>query len=659
VVEFIESNRFVTALCLEFKNDKPRLLTQFGRETVLQPRRIIDTSGPLLSLNRTRDENLARLRDLSARREALAREVDLAELWSLLSEEDLTAPLDPEFLAGLIYDEPLDPDQVAALVRAILMDKVYFRYQPEGLLVTPPAKVEQLMAQRRREEELVREKRSAGEWLAAVWTGREAEPPKEAEEIIASLIDVALFGQDSTHSPRVKGFLEEAGIRGQQAPFKLLVKLGRFDKDEDLDLRRLNLPVTFPRPVLDQAHSLAVTGLAGFSWDHREDLTGLDVFTIDGAATRDFDDALSFSAEGERLFVQVHITDVSAFIEPDSLLDLEARARASSAYLPDRRLPMLPEELSEGLLSLQEGQLRPALTLSAELDRTGRVKSHRLINSTIKVSQRLTYREVDQSLESDPRLSCLARLAVKLKELRAENGAISLEVPEVMVWPGPERVEIERLETVSPSRLLVAEMMILANRLAAETLAEAGFPAPFRCQEPLKADFEPPPGADELWVTLRKRMLFSPLEISPVCAPHCGLGLAAYTTFTSPIRRYYDLITLRQLQAWLKGRKPVYDQASLEEMSMLLGPILRSHNQLKFRRQRYWLLKYLAQEPERELEALVLRQLKDRYSLVLLETMLRVNSPKLDEGALQEGQRIKVKATRIDPLDDMLRIELI
>jgi exoribonuclease-2 len=253
----------------------------------------------------------------------------------------------------------------------------------------------------------------------------------------------------------------------------------------------------------------------------------------------------------------------------------------------------------------------------------------------------------------------LAELAQRLKENRAAAGAMILEAPEVIVWPGPEGVQIDRIETPTPSRSLVAELMILANRVVAERLAGAGLAAPYRTQEAPKNGFEPPEGADPLWVLLRQRMLFARLEVCPAPGPHAGLGLPAYTTFTSPIRRYYDLIALRQLHALLDGRTPPYDQAAMEEALLSLQPTLRSHNQLKFRRQRYWLLKYLAQNKDQPLEAIVLLRLHDRFSLVLVETMLRIVTDRLPAGALVEGQRVMVRIAKISPLEDVVKVEVV
>ncbi|MBW2617565.1 MAG: RNB domain-containing ribonuclease [Deltaproteobacteria bacterium] len=658
VVEFLENNQFIVALCLDVKKEKPRLLTQANREIVLSARRLIDAGGPTLQPNRPRQELLDVLNDLAARREGLKKGIDLPEVWSLVLEDETEAPYPPDFLAGLIFGEPVEPDQISALLRAVIEDKVYFRFRQEGLLVTPAQRVEQLLVQRARQEEIDQENEAVGCWLDQVWRGAEADPPKQAEKVIERLVDVAVNGADSPHSNRVKGYLEAAGTRGSQAAFQLLVKLGRFSPDENLNLRRLKIPLSFPETVQAETEELARQAAAPREWPDREDLTGLETFTIDGDYTLDFDDALSFEVEGEKRIVHVHITDTTPFIAPHSALDREAGARVSSLYLTDQRLPMLPPALSEDLLPLKEGALRPAFSLRVELDEGGKVLNQRLSKSLVRVSRRLTYGEVDQDLKNDPRMSHLVQLTRRLQERRQEGGAMILDVPEIMIRLQEDHIVLDRIEEPTSARMLVAELMILANGLAAQGLSQAGIPAVFRSQEPPAERFKAPPGADPLWVTLRQRMHFNPLALYPAPAPHAGLGLEAYVTFTSPIRRYLDLITLRQLPGLIEGGQPFYNQGAIEEIIEAVSPVLRAHNQVRFRRQRYWLLKYLAQEKDRVCEAVVLDRVSDRFRLVLLETMLRAPSPKLPPTALVPGQRVDLRVKKVDPAEDILRLEI-
>lgn len=668
LVEYIADNRFIVGVCLELKNDKPRVLTENNRETTVPARRLINPQGQIIDVNSSRQELLDALTRVSARREEIRSGIDLTELWELVVEEESGQTLDPVYLAGMLFGEPVDPDNVSGLIRAVIDDKLLFRYSPEGLTVTPADKVEQLTEQRARAEALEEERLRIGGWLAGVWSGRSRDGEdrlpvdgETAEQVMDLLADVAVFGQESRHFTKVKTYLEAAGIKRPRAAFGLLVRLGRFDPDEDLEIKRLRLPLNFPDDVARAADDVAATGYHSGLSVGRRDLDGLDIFTIDGPETRDFDDALSVETLADGLRVHIHIADPTPFLDTDSALDVEARNRASSIYLPDKRIPMLPPSLSEGLLSLLEGRRRPAISLMVNLDAEMNVTGHSFTKTDLAVTRRLTYGQADEMIAQEQNgLDRLWQLAQRLKDRRRDEGAMILEVPEVSVFHvGEGRVEVTRHEEQGPARMMVAEMMVLANRLAAGDLAEAGVPALFRAQEPPSGRFEAPEGADPLWVTLRQRMLFNRLELTTCPAPHAGMGLEAYTTFTSPIRRYLDLVAIRQMGMLMDGGLPVYNEPELEELCQTVAPLLRTHNQLRFRRNRYWLLKYMSQDMDREWEAVVLDRLARNFSLMLLDTMLRMPSPKCDADTLTPGTRIKVRATKIDPLDDIIRLEFV
>ncbi|MEW5726144.1 MAG: RNB domain-containing ribonuclease, partial [Thermodesulfobacteriota bacterium] len=326
VVEFIDHNQFVLGVCLETKNDRPRILTQQNREMNLSSRRLVGLPGPTLPLNLTRTEIINRLKQLDEKRHELARSVDLAELWSLLAEAAEEELVSPEFAAGLIFGGPIQSDQVSALLRAVIDDKIYFRFRGEGLEITPADQLERLQAQKAREEQLVREKEAVSAWLAQVWTLESPPPPTPppTEKLVDQLIDVAVNGPDSPIYPVVKGYLESAGLTGAKAAFDILVKLGTFTPDEDLDIRRCKLPVEFPALVLQETAALTAQpkpeSLPLSVWADRVDLTGEAIFTLDGPSTNDFDDALSVSATDQGLTVSIHITDVGYELKPGTAL---------------------------------------------------------------------------------------------------------------------------------------------------------------------------------------------------------------------------------------------------------------------------------------------------------------------------------------------------
>ena len=269
-------------------------------------------------------------------------------------------------------------------------------------------------------------------------------------------------------------------IGGRRQVFELLVRLGVLQPHENLPLLKESLTPEFSDKVMACAREVRppMEVIPG-----REDLTELFTFTIDGPFTTDFDDALSFEPDHQAGLgagvLGVHITDAASLLVSCEALEEEAKFRAATLYMPDARVPMLPPELSEDALSLREGQLRPAISFLARLDKEGTLHEPRLCRSMIRVHQRLTYDQADEMLDSDNRLSGLHAACLNLRDLRAKKGAYFLPLPEVLIRVDENyEVAVRRVDREGPSREMVAETAIFANRLAAEFFARAPGPRP-------------------------------------------------------------------------------------------------------------------------------------------------------------------------------------
>jgi exoribonuclease-2 len=437
------------------------------------------------------------------------------------------------------------------------------------------------------------------------------------------------------------------------------VSLGVFQEDEDLDLYRLEVPVEFAPEAREACRRLAQRPPPDPYASRREDLTGLDLITIDGERTRDFDDALSLEAAPEGGWrLGIHIADVSALVPPDDPLDREARSRGTSIYLPERRLPMFPEEISEDVLSLLAHQERLALSFLVILDNDGGVRDWTIVPSRIKVARRLTYHEVDGLLAQDARLAAISRLTRGFKERRLAQEGYELRLPEVWVTfngQGDLQVSVEDQET--ESRQLVAEAMVLANSLAARLLAEQGIPAIYRAQPEPREPIRREDGKSllELWRD-RRRLSRVVMDLDP--QPHWGLGLPYYTFATSPIRRYLDLVIHRQLLAVVSGQPPAYDRAALEQVLGDIEPAMRRAGFLKTRRLRYWLLKYLAARTGQTREALVLESLPHRYRLMFPDLLLEFMMQAPASLKLTPGDHILVRLDKVAPREDQIKVSL-
>jgi len=347
-------------------------------------------------------------------------------------------------------------------------------------------------------------------------------------------------------------------------------------------IRKYHLPTEFPRDVLDHAKGIPET-VDARQFEGREDLRGEFIVTVDPDDARDFDDAIHVEKIGGGWRLGVHIADVAAYVEPDSPLDREARRRGNSVYLPDRVIPMLPERLSNGVCSLKPGVDRLTHSVFIHFDKHGNAKSARFARSVIRSAHRLTYKQAYAILTAAPgdqlgeRLHLAWELAALLRQRRFEHGALDLDFPEVKVWVDKDGhpVKLERVEN-DKSHQLIEEFMLAANESVARELKKRAVPTIYRIHEnpdPEKlAEFREfvlgfnytvgdvthraelqrllaatrgKPEEQALKVGLLKSLKRA--RYSPQPLGHYGLAKANYLHFTSPIRRYADLVVHRAL----------------------------------------------------------------------------------------------------------------
>ena len=354
-------------------------------------------------------------------------------------------------------------------------------------------------------------------------------------------------------------------------------------------IRKHQLPTEFPPEVLTEASGFEGTVREEDLRD-REDLRNRFVITIDPDDARDFDDAIEVQRTSAGWDVTIHIADVSHYVQPHSSLDREAYHRGNSVYLVDRVIPMLPENLSNGLCSLRPNEDRLAFSVFASINRSGLVKDVRFARSVIRSKARLTYQEALKILEQPPqdevgeRVHTAWECSSLLRRLRFQQGSLELDMPEVKVQLNREG-KVEKLELVQNdiSHQLIEELMLLANELVARQLKLAKQPLLYRVHE--KPDNEKLNEFRELVATYQvavgdlthrrelQKFLHSlhgkPYEhalkigllkslkrarYSPDPLGHYGLQKKDYAHFTSPIRRYADLVVHRALARHLDAR---------------------------------------------------------------------------------------------------------
>ena len=448
-----------------------------------------------------------------------------------------------------------------------------------------------------------------------------------------------------------------------QGAFQLLVDLSWWSPNENLFLRRSSVPIQFPSKVIDVAHQRLSTPPPDLD-QNRLDLTHLKVYTVDDETTTEIDDGLSWEMlPDNREKLWVHIADPTRWLVPEDELDLDARKRGSTVYLPTGMIPMFPEILATGPMSLVQGEICCALSFGIILDETGGVEDYSIHASLIKTTYRLTYEDVNDILESgvreEPEIAALGKWAKIRKSWRYQQGAISISMPEATIKVKDDEVNIELLDD-SPSRYLVAEMMILAGEVAARYGKTHSIPLPFRGQpQP-----ELPPDEELLLLpagfvracALRRCMPKSEMSINPL--RHAGLGLETYTQATSPIRRYSDLLTHFQIKAHLRGDTPPFSAEVLKEVMMNVTSITQEVVMVERQTNRYWALEYLRRHLDKAWETTVLMWLREdnNLALILLKD-LGLQLPMFFKRSVNLGEDTLVKVVHADPQKDIIQFQ--
>ena len=380
--------------------------------------------------------------------------------------------------------------------------------------------------------------------------------------------------------------------------------------DKGIDIlsaaRSFGLYKEFPAQVQKEADEVISQEV---SYDGRETLFDKIIFTIDGEDAKDLDDAVSLErAENGNYLLGVHIADVTHYVKEGSALDKEALKRGTSVYLVDRVIPMLPKQLSNGVCSLNEGEIRLTLSCFMEIDNSGTVISSRLSKTAIKTRHRMTYTAVNAMIDGDKKtiqkysdIACcveeMDRLAQKLRKKRFSEGAIDFDIPEAKILLDENAKACELImRTHDRAEQLIEEFMICANNCVATEYFYRDMPFVYRVHEKpdsaklrelsvflknagfvlkgntahghalqsvLNDSAKSPAGSiiKRLMLRSMKKAKYSQINLG-----HFGLASLAYSHFTSPIRRYPDLQIHRIIKQDLNGELDLKNIKKYEEL---------------------------------------------------------------------------------------------
>ena len=253
IVEFFEEKRIFCGVVLELKGERLHVLTQTSREMTLTPKRVLHVGPRLPVAALSRQELLRHLEETARKREDLKDAINLEDLWELLAAEDQAVSVAE--MADLWFGQ-MTPDQVAATGRGLREDRFLFK-QKDGLIIpNPPEVVEQLKEQHFRELERQREMEEIAAWLEKVWEGQAAAAGPWRDRVVELFRRMAVWGAEAPDYAQGKAYLDKARLNPVEAPFRLLVRLGVFQEDEDLDLYRLEVPLEFSPEALVLARQL-------------------------------------------------------------------------------------------------------------------------------------------------------------------------------------------------------------------------------------------------------------------------------------------------------------------------------------------------------------------------------------------------------------------
>lgn len=410
---------------------------------------------------------------------------------------------------------------------------------------------------------------------------------------------------DDEHLPR-EVFIVGKGLKGENGQ-KVVVRITEYmsrglrgvveevlgyPNDFGVDvlsiIKNYDFDIDFPKKVMNEAKS-APDKISEADLEGRLDLRGKKIITIDGDDSKDLDDAVSLEKTEDGWRLGVHIADVSHYVRPGTALDKEALSRGTSVYLVDRVLPMLPPRLSNGICSLNQGEDRLTMSVIMDMDASGNVMKSQFYKSVIKSSHRMTYNNVWRLLRGDPELESeyadilpmlhdMYALSLELKKRSHERGYVELSIPEAkaVLDENGRAVGIE-LREMTGANELIEEFMVAANIAVAKHLWENEIPAMYRVhadpsEEKMAAlrkfaaglgynpnigfralvrAFEGQP--EERAVSMMALRSMAKAVYSPSNSGHYGLATPDYCHFTSPIRRYPDLVCHRALKAAIEG----------------------------------------------------------------------------------------------------------
>lgn len=542
----------------------------------------------------------------------------------------------------------------------------------------PPMQVEELMRRKLAKEAAEKELQEFVQLLkSAKAMPSNAKPPKTSwvveEKIrckIESLEAYAIDACKNNDQKRIAGMILTAMGMGKTASsaLNLLIDIGYFPVHVNLDMLKLNIHTDHPDEIISAAEDL-LSEPVDPDKINRKDLTHLKVYAIDVDEADELDDALSATRlQDGRIKVWIHVADPARYVQPGSKVDREAMRRGTSVFLPTATYPMFPEKLAMEGMSLKQGEVCNAVTVSVILHSDGCIAEYSVDNSIIKPTYMLTYESASEllhmNLDEEAELKHLSEAASLRLQWRCEQGAVDTATLETRIKvPNPEdpepSINLYVENQADPAMRLVSEMMLLCGEVIATYGSCNNIPLPYRGQPQSNIDlsaFAHLPEGPVRSAAIVRIMRGAEIDIrKPI--RHGVLGLPGYVQFTSPIRRYLDLLAHYQVKAVLRGDSPPLSAGQLEGMASLINMQTRVVRRLCSSSLQYWMIEFLKRQPkEKKYRALILRFIKDRVAALLLVEVGLQATAWVSLGT-QIGDEVQVRVEEAHPRDDIISLK--
>lgn len=634
IVLFRYRNRLLAGVCLQVSRTKVRFAVS-PKESVSVP--LENVLVPTEQMAESKNEAVKWQENI----EKASHSIDLEELWTLVSEEEGAWAV--EELAELYFGKDVDAQQQATFVLALERGD-YFGPDGRGFRALDEDTIAEREVAAQQEEAREADRLRFVAWFTQGVGDADA-------DWVSRIQDVVVNGEHSSEIRWLERMMGE--VVTPKRAFERLVAQGVWDEHTFLDLMREAIEIEFAPDVLEVVNDIDFETL--LADESREDLRHVDAVTIDDASTKDMDDAVSVQFFEDGTYqIGVHITDVSALVSQGSVLDLVASDRAASLYFPDQKISMLPSELSEGMGSLQPEKDRLAISMLCNVDHDGQLGETKFVRSVIRCREKLSYDVVDTILDEPthpryPMLNALFHVGEQLLLNRIDAGALSVANLNRRVTVSPDGEITVSIQTRhSRADLLVSELMVFTNAEVGRLCAAHQVPVFYRVQQaPDISEVEPTDNERLHRYRVLKQM--RPASSSLIPGTHGGLGVTPYCQSTSPLRRYLDLVTQRQLAGFLSGQGAPYSEEDLNAVGEGNADRSRTIGRLERQRERYWLCKYWTGLRGETFDALVLDVWSHNCKVEVVDFAWQTDVRVARD--VTPGEVISVRLNRVDDWD--------